>query len=161
MLHLSHDGPILSSYNLCPPPPPPRTADVPDAPIPVKDFPEHVKNLHSDDDYRFSEEYKVWLWEGEKGRVDLYTLCALHKLGVGGEGSRVSGVCSCTSICCSLLHPRTWSQTTVPLLRPSATQPMHRRTDTATSHAVSTVLLPFMQALQCVVTPPLPAPPLR
>ena len=37
------------------------TADAPTSPIPVEEFPNHVKNLHSDDDYRFSEEYKVWL----------------------------------------------------------------------------------------------------
>ena len=49
---MSHD---VSSSNSFP------TAEAPSAPIPVEEFPEHVKSLHSDDDYRFSEEYKVWL----------------------------------------------------------------------------------------------------
>ena len=38
------------------------TADVPPSAIPVEEFPTHVKHLHSNDDYHFSEEYKVWLW---------------------------------------------------------------------------------------------------
>ena len=44
----------------------------------------------------------------------------------------------------SSLLTRTLSQTTIPLLMPSATQPMHRRTDMETSPAVSAAFLTLL-----------------
>ena len=62
----------------------------------------------------------------------------------------------------SSLLTRTLSQTTIPLLMPSATRQMRRRTDMETSPAVSAAFLTLlMHALEYVVTPPLPAPRLQ
>ena len=61
-------GYIMYTLNRCHPSLSAPTAATMD-PVSIQEFPDHVRLLHADDDYRFSEEYKVLL------RLSLSSLC--------------------------------------------------------------------------------------